>query len=163
MFQRDNPEGLKEEAMNQLLELDPEELAAKDKLSLTGMEAINEKMSNLDRKMIVLKKMVEAQKINLDKARGAAIRQIIPGYLTEYRGIVKRQAEAVIALGTLIKEGEDYLREVDTVHYGLSSHLFPTPVRKIGKVTDRFSYAHAYLNTAVQAGHIPASMVPEVR
>ncbi len=79
MFQRDNPEGLKEEAMNQLLELDPEELAAKDKLSLTGMEAINEKMSNLDRKMIVLKKMVEAQKINLDKARGAAIRQIIPG------------------------------------------------------------------------------------
>ncbi len=163
VFQRGNPEDLEEQAMNELLDLDPEELAAKDKLSLTGMEAINEKMTNQKRKMIVLKKMVDAQKMNLDTAKGAAIRKIIPGYIEGYRDVVKRLAESVIAIGDAIKEEENYRREAESVCCGLASHLIPTPVRKIGKATDRFSYAHMYLNQAAKAGHIPESMIPEAR
>ncbi|MCP4275782.1 MAG: hypothetical protein GY779_05450 [Gammaproteobacteria bacterium] len=120
-------------------------------------------MTNQKRKMIVLKKMVDAQKMNLDTAKGAAIRKIIPGYIEGYRDVVKRLAESAIAIGAATKEAENYRREAESVCCGLAGHLIPTPVRKIGKATDRFSYAHMYLNQAAKAGHIPESMIPEAR
>ncbi len=163
VFKRNNPEHMKEQIMDQLLELDPEELTSKDNVSLTGMEALNEQLSNLNRKMTVLKKMVDAQKLKLSVAKGAAIRKILPGYLEDYRSIVKRMAEGIIAVGDIIQEEESFRREAEMVHRGLASYLVPTPAAKIGKATDGRSYAHLFLMRASNAGHIPASMVPEAR
>lgn len=161
VFLRDNPEGLQEQAMKQLLEMEPEELAAKDNLSLTGMEGINQKISSLNSKMTVLKKMLEAQKINLDVARGKAFHKILPGYTDGYSDIVKRMAEAIIQVGNIIHEEQRYRIEVDSIHHGLSDHLMPVTAGKIGKASDRFSWAHNFLIRASEAGHIPTSMIPE--
>ncbi len=163
VFQRDNPESIKDQTMNQLLEMDPEELAAKEVLSLTGMEAINKKLAILNRKLIVLNKMLDAQKLKLGQAEGRAIRKILPGYLVEYRVLVQNMCEAIISVGDTIQAEENFRREVARIHPNLVDHMIPTTARKIGKATDRFSFAHNFLVRAMNAGHIPSSMVPEGR
>ncbi len=148
-------------AVSALLDRDPEDIGEEGDITITTTAGIEEQIGELRNRASILKSAINAQRAKFTSAEDKAVAQILPGYLSEYRKIIKRMAEALITVSELVREEALYKQELSLIHWKLPTSLNPVTASRVGSPSDSFSYLRDFLDRACDQGHIPKSMIPK--